>query len=180
VSAGAASPRGQAARAAARGSLVVQLLAAATRQVVGIMRAIGPRAAIALEWALTPTPSNELFVDQRRLRTLLADGWIVRHASAAGLRISRWWQRSATAGFLTNLGADIDALPAGERVRAVGLGLVAALVTHGALTRFELLVTRSPWLAGWVAVMLLAAALLRYPSAIAAAWANRHRPTWTR
>ncbi len=176
----ARSPRGQVARAAARGSLVVQLLAAATGQVVALKRAIAPRLATSLQWALAPTSSADPFVDQRRLRTLLADGWMARHASAAWLRIARRWERSATAGFLNDLGADIDALPAAERVRAVGIGLAAALVTHAALTRFELLVTRSPWLAGWVAVVLLAAALLRHPSAIAAAWANRHRSTWTR
>jgi hypothetical protein len=114
-------------------------------------------------------------VDERTLQLGLEDAWIARHVRSATSIAAARWRASATASALAMMRADVEALSPTERVRLIGFGITAALATHLALTRFHLFVEPSPWLAGPVAVGLLAIVLLRHPAAIAAAWSHRKR-----
>jgi hypothetical protein len=165
----------QRARAAADGSTVLRAVVVLSRGAVVAAGASAKQIAIPLRWALAATPPDAPIADARTLRTLVGDARIVQLSRAGTARMARWWNGADVTAFVTRLAADLNAQPLTARVRLAGVALAVALVTHAGVSRFELIVTRSPWLLGWVVVMALAVGLLAYPAAFAAAWANRKR-----
>ena len=116
--------------------------------------------------------------EERRVRAVLAQSRLVKAVDAAIDVPQRAWASSAARRWAEPIAAEVRAQPAAVQVRLAGWMLLTAGVTHIVLVLlFSEPVGWATW-AAWSVFLALAAFVVVFAPAVAAAWA--HRRPWVR